>query len=554
MKKVKLISCMVLSIIIILILVIYDRRPSAVIAIENDGLVMRLDCSEGHQETLKAWYQETDGCYHFFLPAYAEEFKSIEVEGKKEKYSLEEEIFFAGNNVRVHRSSKLPAVFIDTETANNDMLHGDKERKEAAELQIINSEGEFLYNDAIDYITGRGNSTWNFEKKPYTLKLNNDVSLLGMKPGDKWVLLANAYEGSKISYKMVLDMAEYMGLEYTPEAEWVDLYLNGEYRGNYLLCKAVYIGAGSVNISNKGVLLEKDFPEYYQKEENGFMINDNLTFSIKGPADITREKIADLTEYFTQVDTLLREGDKAYESYIDIASMIDIFLIDELSYKSDSGITSAFMYIKPDTEHIMFGPAWDYDGSFGESNGEWLDYEGSVLDIKESSRGHMYLDWVNLLYENDEEFLKQLVNRYEEIKPYLQYLLESGIDQYADEIAASVRMDMLRWDYGDDTAGHYSTFENNVRFLKYFLSRRISTLNTRWGLETKEEFSVGNGKIHNVIFDNDGIVYEELVEDGGFLQQVPRIEGIIWRYSRDEQRYSKYLPIFEDTLLISDEE
>lgn len=554
MKKVKLISGIVLSVIIMMILIIYDRIPSAVISMENDSLVMKTDSREGHKETLKAWYREADGCYHFFLPAFAEEFKNIEVEGKAEKYSLEEEISFEGNNIMVHRSSNLPAVFIDTETAGNDMLHTDKEHRETGTLQIVSSEGEFLYNEGIDYITGRGNSTWNFEKKPYTLKLNKEVSLCGMKPGDKWVLLANAYEGTKISYKMVLDMAEHMGLEYTPEAEWVDLYLNGEYRGNYLLCKAVYIGTGSVNITNEGVLLEKDFPAYFEEEEHGFIINDNLTFSIKGPSNITQEEIAGLAEEFAQIDALLRGGDKSYLNHIDIASMIDLFLIDELSYKSDSGITSAFLYKKPGEQRIMFGPAWDYDGAFGESNGEWLDYNGSVLDIRDSSRGYMYLDWVNLLYENDADFFGSLVGRFQEIKPYLQYLLEDGIDEYADYIADSVHMDMIRWDYGEDTAGHYSTFENNARFLKFFLSKRISMLNTKWGLEAEEEVILSNGKIHAVTFDYDGVIYEELVEDGEFLQQVPALEGIIWRYSWDGRRYSEYLPIFEDTLFIADEE
>lgn len=549
MKKVKLIAWISLSVIAMLVVLMWER-PSAVIMLENNYPVMKLDCA-GYKETLKAWYQE-DGSCHFFLPAYAEDVEKVMLEGDAGKYSLQEEIFFAGAPVKIHVSSNLPAVFIDTKSGNNAVLDEDKELKEAGTVKIVSCEGEFLFKDEMDYITGRGNSTWNFDKKPYTLKLKNAVSLCGMKPGEKWVLLANAYEGTKISYKMVLDMAEHMGLEYTPEAEWVDLYMNGEYRGNYLLCKAIYIGSGSVDIAGGGILLEKDFPDYFEDEEHGFIINDGLTFSVKAPSDITGEEIKNIAEAFQEIDILLREGNKTCLDYLHTDSMINRFLIDELAYNSDTGITSTFFYKKPDSAQIMSGPVWDYDGSFGESNGEWLNYEGSVLDIKNSSRGYMYLDWVNLLYENDEDFHDAVVNRYQEIQPYLQGLLENGIDEYADYIRASVEMDMIRWDYGENTAGHYSSFENNVRFLKFFLAKRMSLLNTRWGLEQQEEPVLGNGEVHTVRFELDGNVYEEQVQDGDFLQNLPEIEGVVWRYSWDERRYSEFLPIFEDMTLVGE--
>lgn len=548
MKKFKLISCIVLSIIIIPILMISDR-PSAVIMVENDVPVMQIE-NEGFRETFNAWYNEKDGSYYFFLPAYMEDLKDIELEGETGKYSPEEEITFAGNHIKIERSSNLPAMFVNTQTGTNDMLHEDKEIKEAGIVRIINGDGEVLFNDDIEYITGRGNSTWGFDKKPYTLKLNADVSLCGMAPGNKWVLLANTYEGTKISYKMMLDLAQYMGMEYTPEAEWVDLYLNGEYRGNYLLCKAIYIGNGSVDISDEGVLVEKDFPGYYNNEEYGFVLNNGLTFSIKDPNYITEEKIVEVLDYFKQIDTLLRAGDKAYLNYLDVNSMINQFLMNELAYNSDTGITSAFFYKEAGNSPLMSGPIWDYDGSFGESNNEWLNYEGTVLDIADSSRQNMYLDWINILYENDPEYFASLVSRYTEIKPYLRYLLEDGIDEYAAYIEDSVRLDMIRWDYGKDNAGHYSSFENNVRFLKFFLSKRISFLNSRWGLEPEEEIALGNGETHTVRFELDGEVFEERVEDGCFLESFPEIEGVTWRYSWDGRRYSEYLPVFEDVTLV----
>ena len=47
-------------------------------------------------------------------------------------------------------------------------------------------------------IKGRGNSTWNYPKKPYALKLDKDASLLGMPAGKRWDLLANYIDRTEI--------------------------------------------------------------------------------------------------------------------------------------------------------------------------------------------------------------------------------------------------------------------------------------------------------------------------------------------------------------------
>lgn len=550
MKKIGLIFCIIISIIILLVVVVPQDSTTVTIGVEEDALVLKVG-DEEDPEILKAWYDEEENKYHFFLPAYLKNVTSIENEDKTEAFMLEEEIEYGGNNIIVHKSSNLPALFVNTETESNEMLHSDKEIKEAGEIKIMGSKGSCLFDNEIEYITGRGNSTWDFEKKPYTLKLKEKTSLYGMEPGKKWVLLANAYEGTKIMYKMMLDLAEYMGLEHTPEAEWVDLYMNGEYKGNYLLCKAVYVGEGSVDIS--GALVEKDSPDYYLMEENGFLLNDNLTFSIKDTKDITEEEVSGLAAYFSYIDGLLRAGNKEYLKYLDINSAISRFLIDEISYNSDANITSCFFYKEKNSNLLMSGPVWDFDGAFGESNGRWANYKASVLEIYDSYRGDVYLDWTDLLYKNDAEYVQKVIEKYKSIEPYLQHLLEKGIDEYAAYVKESVQMDMIRWDYGSNTAGHYSTFENNVRYLKFFLSERIAMLNERWGVENSYNLALANGKMHTITYELDGEVYKETVKDGSFLpESIYDNEEIDWIYERDGQSCSEYLPIYEDMTLVGE--
>lgn len=553
MKKYKYILVILLSVIVLFLVVAYKEDTIAELALENDQLVLKTG-SKYDPEILKPWYNWEDGKYHIFLPSYLKDLESFTNEDGTKQLPLEQEIEYAGNQIVVHKSANLPALYINTESQSNYLLHSDKEIKEAGEIKLINNEGISVSELEMEYITGRGNSTFDFDKKPYTLKLKSSVSFLGMEPGNKWVLLANSYEGTKVIYKMMLDMAANIGLQYTPEAQWVDLYMNGEYVGNYLLCKALYIGQGSVDIPG-GILIEKDTPAYYMFETEKFLMEEQFTFTIKHYENTTEEELAGLTEYFNHINGLIKAGDKEAWNYLDTDSLAKVFLMYEIAYNSDANVTSTYFYKQTGNNLLMCGPVWDFDGSFGESNEQWTNYNGTVLDIKNNpDRVERYLAWNDILYENDAEYYEKVVNHYKSLLPYLEFLVEEGIDQYVDYIEDSVQMDMIRWDYGENTAGHYSTLDNNIRYLKFFLSKRISMLNERWGLEAYSEPELANGEVHKVTFEVDGqVVHEEMVKDGEFLTNIPQAEeGKCWMYSRDCQLYNEYLPVYEDMSLYMD--
>ena len=84
-------------------------------------------------------------------------------------------------------------------------------------------------------IKGRGNYTWGLPKKPYQIKFADNTSVLGMAPSKTWVLLANAADASLVRNKVAFELADKIGLAYSPESRWVDLRVDGKYRGNYLM-------------------------------------------------------------------------------------------------------------------------------------------------------------------------------------------------------------------------------------------------------------------------------------------------------------------------------
>ncbi len=99
----------------------------------------------------------------------------------------------------------------------------------------------------------RGNtSAVEKEKKSYKIKLSAKADLLGRGSAyaDKtWILLntgtnLNTYIGDIVSKKV--------GMEWTPSMTFVNVEINGDWQGLYILTEAVEEGSNRVNISDSG--------------------------------------------------------------------------------------------------------------------------------------------------------------------------------------------------------------------------------------------------------------------------------------------------------------
>ena len=118
----------------------------------------------------------------------------------------------------------------------------DQNHKERAAITLYTADGQVDYQGTeTDMIRGRGNSSWNYEKKPYNLYLYQPASLLEMDEASEWALIANANDDTNLRNQLVYDFADQISPHpgWSPENEYVDLFLNGEYAGLYLLCEKV---------------------------------------------------------------------------------------------------------------------------------------------------------------------------------------------------------------------------------------------------------------------------------------------------------------------------
>ena len=237
----------------------------AVLAVTEVGLIQNENnpfsvfvVTQAGSEKIHCW--EGDGVYHVFLPSHAD-LSNVEIQtnrlfplywnGKKVEDGTTIQSFFPDETVcfqirkamgrydevvvKIHRTENTASLFIDTSSGSLDYIHDTKGNEESGQLRLYTADGAQNASAQLRTIKGRGNSTWAADKKPYSLELVTKEDLLGMGAAKKWILLANSDDPSNIGNKMGYEFAAATGDTYAPACQWVDLYLNGEYAGLYLL-------------------------------------------------------------------------------------------------------------------------------------------------------------------------------------------------------------------------------------------------------------------------------------------------------------------------------
>lgn len=524
---------------------------------ENGTLVLAL-IADGSEEMLYPWVDANTGITYFFLPSFVRdnqiysdnmEKDSIWVDGEClsqwRSFKWEEQTSYSvscnGQDYQVcfMRSGNLPTLFLETDSGDMNYLNADKKNEEAGEIHLIKPSGNVEYQGRLKKISARGNSTFAEDKKPYTFTLDKAYPLCGMDSGKKWNLLAMHYEDNKIQSKIVYDMAEYLGMEYTPGSTWVDLYCNGSYQGLYLLTEAITVGEGRVEISDGGYLIERDLVEYLEPDEVAFTTDVcDYNFVINTPKIPTPEECSEIKSFVQNIENLLVSGDTDYKNYIDLDSFAKQFLIDKLVLNPDAMRSSTFYYKDRDSDVLKVGPLWDYDRAMGVS---MPDYKTAVGDYPNNMN-----EWYMPLYA-DEEFYQKLLLYYKQLLPYLQELLETRIDAYAELIGPSLAMDTTMWPLDSI----YTEHESYICYLKYFLANRIMFLNETWNVTDFDyETSLPSGEMHEVRFRaEDGTLLEtDSVKDGECIISLPELdpESWEWKYGLYGKTFDSHYPVFED--------
>ncbi len=279
-------------------------------------------------------------------------------------------------SITAEQSEEIEAIFVQEElslpiislTTNGDEI--TKEEYLDCQVTIKNTDEKFTLENAGARIRGRGNSTWEYDKKPYKLKFDVRQNLFGNGYAKDWTLITNHSDLSLSRNYLAQSVASlFDNINETTATQFVELYINGKYLGVYLLCEQIEVQENRVNITENseidtGYLIELDG----RKDGYGFDLLGKY-YVIKDPDTdselFTEEHEAFIKNYLESCMFALVENDyQKVTELIDVNSFADAYIVYELLKSADAGYSSFFMH-KDAGGKLVCGPVWDFDRSLG---------------------------------------------------------------------------------------------------------------------------------------------------------------------------------------------
>ena len=440
-------------------------------------------------------------------------------------------------------SAGLPALFIITESGKLSYIEASKKNRESGRMVLRTSDGTVQYDGELEHIKIRGNSSIQFEKKNYQIKLAKGTDLLGMGKAKKWILTGNYRDKSCLRNMIMLDLSVAVSLRYTPQHAFAELYVNHEYRGLYLFSEKVEISDERVSIHNLeketeklnepalssfrrigekepvkggwkaydienipeditgGYLLEyEQYTSRYADEPSAYRTKRGFVIDVKSPEYVSAGQMEYISSLVQSFENAILNDDgtdpgtgKHYTEIADLESLVLKYMIEEISENYDGNSSSQFFFKPRDdvSTKLFAGPAWDYDSTFGAyATNRSADKVLNPQYLWIASEGKKYA-WYPALYRHA-DFRSAVARAWsEKVRPAVEILLGirpsspplCSIDVYAGLIRDSAGMDRLRWPRRKNPstiAQTGYTFGENVRYLQDFLQQRYDFLNTVW--------------------------------------------------------------------------
>lgn len=459
-----------------------------------------------------------------------------------EQYNL----CFGGNrdfNLTFLQSGNLPAMFIDTHSGSMERIHQEKGNAEDGVLRLYGEDGHLHYTGALASIKGRGNATWQQEKKPYSLQLHAPADLLNMGSAENWILLANAYDETNLRNKLACDLADAAGLAFTPEINWVDLFLNGEYAGLYMLSERNEVHPERVNIAREGsFLVSMELRERLEAQEYPYVSTaSGAAFRVHYAdmdLDVLQKKLQAVENAILAPDGVDPETGKRWTDLIDLDSWVRKYLIEEILGNYDAGAVSQYFYLdgSDPTGKIYAGPVWDYDNILG--NLQWQSQNPqAILAGRPHIADEADTPWFYAL-SRKEVFSDRIREVYQQtFRPLLSRLLQEEIDQYTDAVREASNLNGWRWNMG--------AYAERTEELCIFLEERMEFLDNLW---------LYTVPCHTVqICNGMGAWACFAVKPGEHLTGLPEYDPdtyLGWFYFGTDTAFDITQPIYEDAAIV----
>ena len=383
----------------------------------------------------------------------------------------------------------LPIIFIDTKGKCLDNTVNDKMPATMSVLDAAtNNEADSAKGTHYDIgIKVRGQSSAKFPKPGYSVEVRDsqglgiDVSLLGLPPADDWVLHGPYVDKSLMRNALAHWLFRQAG-HYSPRTKHFDLYINGVYRGVYVLIEKIKRGKYRVHVSKlketdvSGDELTGGYIWAFDKtgtntggmgmddiNKEGFRTADGVNVIMHYPKkeNLQQQQQAYLKKYLEDLENIFKNGGskKGYDKYVDMVSAYDYVLHEEVTNNSDSYWCSFFLHKPKDkidengvkTEgKVTLGPAWDFN--LAMSNGGGMGSSGtSGWQIENSQKvnggsGLKAPIWLTGMWK-DSDYQRELKKRWAELRSGVWHTktMDAYLDSMKTYLTKAADRNFKRW-------------------------------------------------------------------------------------------------------------
>lgn len=379
--------------------------------------------------------------------------------------------------------SHLPLVFVDTEGQrvpgeimedydrfgqNTYTLAEDGTDYINVSVSVIdNAEGNNHPADAPAFTTRslfriRGNNSRQFEKLPYLMKfvdeggLDRDISVMGMDAHSEWALQGPYLDKSLVRNYLCYNLSGEL-MDYAPNVRYCELFLNGEYRGLYLMLETITNGESRrLNLSGTyrgeeitGYLLRFDRPtetdletprDIYSFLERTLSMREDAAIRYPGKNRLTPELAKEIELDFAQLEKCLysfdfNSDDYGYRQWIDVDSFINYFLINEFTRNVDAGRYSTYYY--KEVGGKLKACVWDFNNACDNFISDEFGPGGLTTDSKP----------LFFMLTKDGDFVEEIIRRYREVRE--TFLSDEYLSRYIDDtlqwLGPAVERNNARW-------------------------------------------------------------------------------------------------------------
>ena len=386
------------------------------------------------------------------------------------------------------RWQNIPHIYIDIDGQEI------KDKKNYVKGTITVKDPERLYSDVEEFtaemgIRGRGNSTWEWPKKPYKIKLDSKASILGFPADKEWCILANYSDRSLLRNLTAMKLSELCGFSWTPRMCSVEVTIDGKYQGVYNFCEHKKISADRVNIEvagendNEGDALTGGY--YFEIDARAedtdphWHTTMDVPMLFSDPEEPTEQQFEYARENFEAFEAVLKARDfseqTGYRKYIDMKSFIDYYIVQELTKNVDGCLNLSTFLTKERGKKLEMYHLWDFDLTLGNCG-----YFNDAYGNGPENFYIRYSAWYRYMFE-DPQFIKELKTRWNSLYPDLKTMTQY-IEQQAFYLEQAQVRNFQTWNIrlSVDWVNMPSkgSYEAELKYLMDFYTARLNWLHT----------------------------------------------------------------------------